>query len=181
MNAERRRVVLVVDDEEDVRTFLTAVLEDEGFEVMCASDGDEALERVKERVPDLVSLDLVMPRKSGIRFLHELRRSREWSHIPVLIVTGHARDEIGRQDFEHVMDGKYLSGRGSYLEKPVNAASFLAAVKRELGIVGEEPASSAAAAAGDEDVRKELGKLLERADSETLRRLRSLLIRDPET
>ena len=71
------KTILVVDDEPDVRTYLTMVLQDAGFNVMSASDGNEALAMVNEQKPDFISLDLVMPNKSGIRFYHELRKKKE--------------------------------------------------------------------------------------------------------
>ena len=62
---EKEKRVLIVDDENDIRRFLTMALEDAGFQVDTASDGFEALEKVKESIPDLISLDLVMPKRSG--------------------------------------------------------------------------------------------------------------------
>ncbi len=92
MTKPEEKTVLVVDDEEDVREFLSTVLEDAGFNVVTAADGVEALERIKEKVPDFISLDLVMPKKSGIKFLYELRHNKEWIKIPVVIVTHEARE-----------------------------------------------------------------------------------------
>ena len=66
------KTILVVDDEPDIVMFLSTALEEAGFNVVTAADGNEALERVKEATPDFISLDLVMPGKSGIRFFHEL-------------------------------------------------------------------------------------------------------------
>jgi len=60
--------ILVVDDEPGVVIYLKTLLEDAGFTVVTAADGNEALDHVKRRKPDLISLDLVMPKKSGIRF-----------------------------------------------------------------------------------------------------------------
>jgi len=71
------KTILVVDDEPDTVTFLQTTLQYAGFQVMTASNGEEALERVKEKKPDFISLDLVMPKKSGIRFLYELRKNKE--------------------------------------------------------------------------------------------------------
>ena len=172
MTSPHEKTVLVVDDEADVRTFLCTVLEDEGFNVMSAEDGEEALDRMREKIPDFVSLDLVMPRKSGIRFLHECRRHKEWSKVPVMIVTGHAHDELGSHDLSEAMAGRSMMGRGCYLEKPVNAASFVRAVKRELGIeesTSEQPAPKA------DTLKQELMDLVDGADPETLEAMRALL------
>lgn len=63
-----KKNILVVDDEEDVRNFLKTALIESGFDVTVAEDGAEALDRIKEQIPDLISLDLVMPKKSGQNF-----------------------------------------------------------------------------------------------------------------
>ena len=75
------RTILVVDDEPDVRRYLQTILEDAGFNVVTASDGEEALQIIRRKKPDFISLDLVMPRKSGHRLLFELRKDREWARI----------------------------------------------------------------------------------------------------
>ena len=88
MAKPHEKTILVVDDEDDVREFLSTVLEDNGFEVVTAADGTEALTRVEETSPDLISLDLVMPNKSGMRFLHDLRRRQQWRRPPPHASTG---------------------------------------------------------------------------------------------
>jgi len=161
MSDERQRCVLVVDDEPDVRSYLKNALEDAGFLVRTAADGLEALEIVKQEAPDLISLDLVMPRHSGAKFYRELQKDRQLCKIPVLIVTGHARDELGRADFEEMT----MSGPGIYLEKPVGPAAYVSAVRRLLGIEtpeGPEPEP--------EDLRGQLSRALSGADQDALRR-----------
>ena len=160
MNKEEPKHVLVVDDEADIRGYLRSALEDAGFAVATASDGLEALEMVRRNLPDLISLDLVMPRHSGAKFYRELRKDRELSKIPVLIVTGHARDELGRADFEEMT----MSGPGVYLEKPVRPDTYVAAVRRLLGTAETEAPPQA------EDLREELSRALTGADRDTLQR-----------
>jgi CheY-like chemotaxis protein len=70
------KTVLVVDDEEDVREYFAMALEDAGFNVLRAANGNEALERIREKTPDFISLDLVMPEKSGIRLLRATSEQR---------------------------------------------------------------------------------------------------------
>ncbi len=158
---ERRKRILVVDDEADVRAYLSLALEDVGFEVSTAADGLDALERARQNPPDLISLDLVMPRHSGARCYHDLQKDKRLAKIPVLIVTGHARDQLGRADFQEMT----LSGPGIYLEKPVSPESYVAAVRTLLGM---EPPASTASAVGQ--LRSELSEALAKADEETLKR-----------
>lgn len=151
--------ILVVDDEADVRGYLRAALEDAGFAVETASDGLEAMEKVRANPPDLISLDLVMPKHSGARFYREMQKDKALARIPVLIVTGHARDEFGRADFEEMT----MSGPGVYLEKPVAAHSYVAAVRRLLNL--EEEASQSS---GPEELREEISRALSGANAEAL-------------
>ena len=166
MTKPEDKTILVVDDEPDVLTYLTMVLQDAGFNVMSAQDGNEALEKVKEKKPDFISLDLVMPHKSGIRFYHELRKNKEWSNIPVVIVTAHAHDELGKGDLEEILQGKTFSGRQVYLEKPVKPADFVRMVKREVGIPVEEPTEEHTST-----TREEINALLDQADPAVLEKI----------
>ena len=161
MNEEKRRRILVVDDESDVRDYLRAALEDEGFLVETASDGFEALDMVRRETPDMISLDLVMPRHSGAKFYHDLQKDKHLAKIPVLIVTGHARDDLGKTDFAEMT----MSGPGVYLEKPVHPASYVAAVRKVLGIDVETMPERQ-----PEELRRELAQALTNADQETLSR-----------
>jgi CheY-like chemotaxis protein len=161
-----RKRILVVDDEADVREYLKAALEDAGFTVAIATDGIAALDSVRQSAPDLISLDLVMPRHSGAKFYRDLQKDKRLSKIPVLIVTGHARDEMGRADFNEMT----MSGPGIYLEKPVKPDAYVSAVRRLLGLEGPEPVVP------DQDqLRRELAGALSGADRETLQRALDVL------
>jgi CheY-like chemotaxis protein len=128
------KTILVVDDEPNVRDYLKMILVDAGFRVVTAGDGEEALERIRESPPDFISLDLIMPRKSGHRLLFELKRDRKLSRIPVLIVTAHAKDEMGQKDLEDILESAVMSGPGTYLEKPVDPESYVRAISRAVGV-----------------------------------------------
>ncbi|MBZ5570052.1 MAG: response regulator [Acidobacteriia bacterium] len=167
MNETRPKRVLVVDDEADVREYLQAALEDAGFLVETACDGLEALGSVRRNAPDLISLDLVMPHHSGARFYHDLQKDRQLSKIPVLIVTGHAKDELGRADFREMT----MSGPGVYLEKPVRPDSYVKAVRTLLGM----ESSDAEMMGQNDELRSELGNALAGADRETLKRALEVL------
>jgi len=165
-----KKTVLIVDDEEDVRKFLSVALLQAGFNVITANDGLEALQKVKESKPDLISLDLVMPRHSGATFYHNLQKDKQWSKIPIIIVTGHARDELGKADLKDLT----MSGPGIYLEKPVKANNYIAAIKRLLGMdVSEEEAR----AAEKVKLESEVKNLVDEADAEMLARIKDLLQR----
>ncbi len=137
---KNHKTVLVVDDEADVRIYLCTLLEDAGFSVLEACDGDEAMALILNRKPDFISLDLMMPKKSGHKLLYELKRDRVLSRIPVMIVTGHAKRELGPDGMADLPEVDVLSGPGVYLEKPVNPVTYIRSIERALGIrVIEEP------------------------------------------
>lgn len=171
----QEKTVLVVDDEPDVREYLTQILRDAGFQVQSASDGVEALEMIRKEPPDFISLDLVMPKKSGHKLLYEIQKDRALSRIPVLIVTAHAQDELGKGDLEDIMDNGVISGPGVYLEKPVKPLNYIRCVQRALGI--EETRE-------DEDrisLQEELQRHLPEAEPHALRRaLEALKRKNPE-
>ncbi len=165
MTKPEEKTILIVDDEPDVSSFFESILKDAGFNVETASNGFEALEKVKNNKPDFISLDLVMPQKSGIKFYYELRKNKEWSKIPVIIVTAHAKDEFGKTDFTDLMEGKVISGPATYLEKPIKPEKYVNTVKRILGLPETEIKEEARS---KDEMQEELKKILESADSTKL-------------
>ena len=164
MPEAKDKTVLVVDDEPNVREYLAQVLRDADFRVLTAADGDKAMEIIRAQPPDFISLDLVMPKKSGHKLLFELKKDRVLSRIPVVIVTAHARDELGQSDLEDIMQNRVISGPGIYLEKPVKPLDFVRCVQRALGI--EETKD-------DEErisLQEELQEQLPKAEPHALRR-----------
>ena len=174
MARAEEKTVLVVDDEPDVRNYLSAILKDAGFQVITAGDGEEALKIIRVKRPDFISLDLVMPGKSGHKLLYELRKDRDLSRIPVLIVTAHARDEMGKRDLDDLLANRIISGPGVYLEKPVQPRDYVRCVREALGI--ESPPDET----GRADVRGELEDEMRRASPEQLRKALDVLRRKKE-
>lgn len=168
MTGAKKKTVLVVDDEPDVLMFLQSALEDAGFNVIAATDGNEAIEALKANSVDFISLDLVMPNKSGAKCLYEIRKNKEWSRIPVLIVTGHAHDELGANDFEEIFSKKTISGPQVYLEKPVKASDYVNMVKRRLGMEVEEETPPV-------NLKDNVKDLLNGADQDMLKKIKDML------
>jgi CheY-like chemotaxis protein len=168
MNRPEDKTILIVDDEPDVVAYFSGILERAGFNVVTANNGHEALEAVRKSPPDFISLDLVMPEKSGIRFLYELRKNKEWAKIPIMIVTAHARDDLGRRDFDEIFSGKTMVGPLTYLEKPVKPERFLHNVMKILGLT---PLEEEAPLEEQERLRSRITSHLEEADLKTLERV----------
>jgi len=157
--------VLVVDDEMDIATYLASVLEDAGMNVVVAHDGIQALEVIRNQPIDLISLDLVMPRKSGIRLLMDLRKDRQLSRIPVVIVTAHARDAGVRQDLDRALADSTMTGPSMYLEKPVTPRRYLQGIAEILGVAVDSAVQT------PESLRDEARTLLDTVDEATLENL----------
>ena len=165
MAKPEEKTILVVDDEEDVRDYLSTVLEDAGFKVIAAADGNQALEKLKEQIPDFISLDLVMPNKSGMRFLREMRRTKAWANIPFVIVTAHAHDELGREDLNDILSTMTVSGPNVYLEKPVAPEHYVRLICERLGVDLEQSAEEIEV----DDLRRELANLIKSAGPDQLK------------
>ena len=83
-----KKKVLVVDDEEDIRLYISALLQDNGYEIITAENGKEGFEMAKKDRPDLITLDIAMPSQSGMRTFRLFKDSDELKAIPVIIITG---------------------------------------------------------------------------------------------
>jgi twitching motility two-component system response regulator PilH len=137
--------ILIVDDEPDIVTFLRSVLEENGFSSLSAKNGIEGLEVLRKELPDLVLLDLMMPKKSGITMFQELRKDSTMSNTPVVIVTGVS--EVTGVDFRNFMykqplrdEKKFVETTGltkytipdGYIEKPIDPDELIKVIKKAL-------------------------------------------------
>jgi CheY-like chemotaxis protein len=119
-----RKKILIVDDEEDIRTYLSTLLGDQGYETLLAKDGEEALKQVEAVGPDLITLDISMPEKSGIKFYREMKANDRWKQIPIIIVTGVS------EDFKKFISTRHqVPPPEGYLSKPINPQEILGLIK----------------------------------------------------
>ncbi len=131
--AENRKRILVIDDEPDERAYLSTLLEDNGYVTDTAEDGNEGLQKVKADPPALITLDITMPEKSGVRFYREIREDSRLRSIPVVVVTGVTG--LGGNPEEFL---KFLSTRkdtpppDGFVAKPVDQQKLLDMLKQLL-------------------------------------------------
>lgn len=118
--------VLIVDDEPNIVISLEFLMKREGFEVSIARDGEEALRKVEESVPDLILLDVMMPKKSGFEVCQQLRANPAYSALKIIMLTAKGRDT-------EVTKGLDL-GADAYMTKPFSTKELAAQVKSLLGI-----------------------------------------------
>jgi CheY-like chemotaxis protein len=124
-----QKKILVVDDEQDCRTFLKSVLENEGFLVITASDSHEAVEKADTEFPDLVILDVMMETyTAGSNVVARLRESRHTKDIPIILSTAL---ELGGSDPD-TSDEKPMQAQ-DYIRKPVDPEKLIKSVKDLVG------------------------------------------------
>jgi two-component system alkaline phosphatase synthesis response regulator PhoP/two-component system response regulator VicR len=123
--------ILVVDDERHIVRLVQVNLERAGYEILTAFDGIEALEQVKNENPDMVVLDVMMPRMDGFEVLKNLQADPRYQNIPVIMLTAKAQDA-------DIFKG-WASGVSSYLTKPFNPRELLVFVERIFQSMDEPP------------------------------------------
>ena len=129
--------ILVVDDDPDIRDVLEALLEGEGFDVVLANDGEQALEAIKKESPDLMMLDLLMPVMDGFAVCKQLQDPRwsKWKNMPVLILTS-VREEVSQRRYE--LETGLSLNVDDYVEKPIDPDVVIDRVKKLLARKGIE-------------------------------------------
>ncbi|GII75261.1 hypothetical protein Sru01_02430 [Sphaerisporangium rufum] len=122
--------MLVVDDDEVIRQLIAVNLSLEGFEVETATDGQDCLDRVASVRPDVITLDVMMPRLDGWMTAARLRGAAETGHIKIMMITARAQEEDRRRGLAIGVD--------AYLTKPFDPAELIQAV-RELALAARAP------------------------------------------
>jgi len=126
--AEASKTILIVEDEPDTVTYLSTLLGDAGYNTVQAEDGEQALESVRASRPDLITLDISMPKKSGVRFYRDMKESDEWKGIPIIIVTGLS------SDFEKfISTRRHVPPPEGYLPKPIDREQMLSLIQDQIG------------------------------------------------
>jgi two-component system phosphate regulon response regulator PhoB len=126
--------VLVVDDDPDVRLFSVTVLEENGYTALEAEDGEIGLKMIKAEKPDLIILDVLMPRQSGVRLYRELKTAKALKDLKVIILSGIAKKTFLRsQKALTEFGGAEIPEPEIYLEKPVEPDELADVIKKVLG------------------------------------------------
>jgi len=123
--------ILVVDDDPDMRDAITIILESKGYQIVTAEDGVEALANLKAEKPDLMMLDLLMPKMDGFAVLKELQDARwaKYREIPILILSS-VREEASRRRYE--LETALTLEVDDYVEKPISPDILLERVEKLL-------------------------------------------------
>jgi len=125
--------ILIIDDEPAMITYLSTLLQDHGYEAIASSSADEGLEKARQEGPDLITLDLLMPEKTGIRLYRELKKDPQLKGIPVIMVTAFTAAQHPLIDFRKFISERSVPAPEGFIEKPVDPQALLAVISVALG------------------------------------------------
>jgi len=151
------QTILVVDDEANIRTILKYLLEQEGFRVLTADDGQSALDLMKNQIPDLVILDVMMPQVDGLQVLVKMRSHYSTLNIPVVLLTA-------KGDLSHRVQG-LREGANDYLVKPFEQEELILRVRNMLQFTrNQRDVNPLTGLPGNRAIEIELGRRLDSAE-----------------
>ena len=122
--AEKVKKILVVEDEPDVASLLTLLLKSQGYDVITAGDGQEALEVARSELPDLILLDIMLPKLDGYKVARMLKFDEKFSYIPIIMLTAKIQEKDKKVGLE--------MGANAYITKPFDTADLLDVIKQTL-------------------------------------------------
>ena len=131
---EIKKKILIVDDELDVRIYVGTLFETSGYEPIAARNGSEGLQKAKEISPDLIILDVMMPKAGGVSMYRELKADQQLRDIPVIMLTG-----VGEKSFSHYLKMLKIKIKdpiqqpNAYMEKPLDHEKMLELVRELIG------------------------------------------------
>ncbi|MDM8536879.1 response regulator [Desulfobacterales bacterium HSG17] len=129
----KKQKILIVDDEPDMRIFLSTLFETSGYKAIVAEDGEQGLEQAKKLIPDLITLDVMMPGDGGISMYEQLRTNDRLKQIPVIMLSA-----IAKKTFNHYLKmlniklGGIIPQPEAYMEKPPEAEELLGIAEKLL-------------------------------------------------
>ncbi len=116
------KTILIVEDDKLNMKLFSVLLESQGFKVLQSPDGSDAIDLVKQHRPDLIIMDIQLPKVSGTHYIKLLKQDDELKHIPILVATAYAM----KGDKQHILN----SGCDAYISKPIDTANFLDVVNQ---------------------------------------------------
>ena len=129
-----KKTVLIVEDELDMRIFISTLLETSGYKPVVTRDGKEGLAKAREESPDLIILDVMMPGEGGVHMYRQLKTDQTLRSIPVIMLSA-----VARKTFSHYLNmvnarlDKPITGPDAYIEKPPEAEELLQMAARLIG------------------------------------------------
>jgi two-component system phosphate regulon response regulator PhoB len=130
----KKKRILVVDDELDMRTFITTLLETSGYKPIIAVNGEDGILQAREKKPAAIILDVMMPREGGIQMYRELKNDEELKDIPVIMLSAIAKKTFFHsQQVLNTYRGQKVPEPAAYIEKPPETEELLQILEQCLG------------------------------------------------
>lgn len=127
------KCVLVIEDESDILTYLMAVLEDLGLDANTLKSEEPLADSIKLAQPDLILLDVMMPKRSGISIYKQLRTSAELRHVPVIIISGFSPESGNMADnFRKMILDNSIPAPDGFIDKPMNLDRLITMIHETL-------------------------------------------------
>jgi len=118
--------ILIIDDEPDVVLYLKTILEDRNYDSRVAYDADSGMKIALEYMPDLIFLDIVMPKKSGVSFYKEIKEHKRLKDIPVAVISGVGNAYgLGGSKFRSVIPDSRITEPQGFFEKPLDVGALI--------------------------------------------------------
>ena len=118
--------ILIIDDEPDIVIYLKVLLENNGYSVVTASNGQEGFELARTEAPDLVCLDIMMPRKTGVALYQEIKTDPKLKKLPCIIISAYeSAYSFKGQAFRRLIQDRTIPEPLKFFEKPIDVNAFL--------------------------------------------------------
>jgi two-component system phosphate regulon response regulator PhoB len=130
----KKKTVLVVDDELDMRTFISTLLETSGYRALIATNGEEGIRKAREHKPAVIILDVMMPKEGGVQMYRELKTDEELKGIPVIMLSAIAKKTFFHsQKMLNTYRGQVVPEPEAYIEKPPETEDLLRVLQDCVG------------------------------------------------
>ena len=124
--ADKRKKILVIDDEPDIAAYLRLLLENHGYDVVAASDGQQGFDLAKKELPDLMCIDIMMPRKTGVTLYQEIKTDPDLKDIPCIIISAYeSAYSFKGEAFRRLIRDPSIPEPLRFFEKPLDTPVFL--------------------------------------------------------
>ena len=125
--------IMVIDDEPDIQLYLTAVLEDHGYKTCIKEENETIRQAVGSCDPDLIILDIMMPKRSGLSIYKELKTAKGYKEIPIVLISGLLADNgFTEAGFNELIKNNAIPTPEGFIEKPIKVSTLMDCVKKIL-------------------------------------------------
>lgn len=129
----QKQLILIVDDDPDILDNIVTVLETQPYRLATARDGKKCMEMIAEKIPDLLILDLLMPRMDGWGVIREMRSDPRYMGVPIMVLTTVIEDASRRR---YELETGIAMDIQAYIQKPVSPSELIRRVEKLLGLSG---------------------------------------------